>query len=80
METNLQREELIFDAALGARNASATARVSGRRLRQMMRRCVPDGAPVEHHEHADDFFVGCVAGMEAGTGRSGEKICCRSQA
>ena len=64
METNLQREELIFDAALALdtpaqRRAYLDEACGGdAALRARMERLL------RTHEHADDFFVSCVAGMK----------------
>ncbi|MGC3957818.1 MAG: protein kinase [Verrucomicrobiota bacterium] len=64
METNLEREELIFDAALALedpsrRHAYLNEACGGNvALRSRMERLLAT------HERAEDFFVGCVAGMK----------------
>jgi hypothetical protein len=64
METNLEREALIFDAALALEDPA-------RRSAYLDEACGGDAAlrsRIERllatHAHADDFFVGCVAGMK----------------
>jgi serine/threonine protein kinase len=63
METNLEREELIFDAALALEDPA-------RRRVYLDEACGGDSvlrSRIERllatHERAEDFFVGCVAGM-----------------
>jgi serine/threonine protein kinase len=64
METNFEREAEIFDAALAledpAHRHAYLVEVCGgdAALRSRLERLLAT------HEHADDFFVGCVAGMK----------------
>ena len=64
MESNLEHEELLFDAARAVEDLA-------RRRAYLDEACGEDAAlrsRIERllatHEHADDFFVGCVAGMK----------------